>query len=109
MHFHVICPRPRAWASLCSVLGLALGCSSEAASQTQGMSVISTPTLSEVVVTGSRIPRPNLTADTPITTVSRENLQERGELTLDVMLNRLPQVVPSFSSASNNPSVNGAS
>jgi iron complex outermembrane recepter protein len=110
MHFHAICGRARVWASLCGTLGLVFSWSSGAAAQTdQAAAVVSTPTLSEVTVTGTRIARPNLTSDVPITTVSRQDIEERGELTLDVVLNRLPQVVPSYSSAANNPSANGAS
>jgi outer membrane receptor protein involved in Fe transport len=63
----------------------------------------------EVIVTGSRLPRPDLAADTPIATVGHEALEARGALTLDIVLNRLPQVTPSYSSAANNPSANGAS
>ena len=110
MHFHAFCGRARVLASLCGGLGLVFICSSAATAQTgQEATVVSTPTLSEVTVTGTRIVRADQTSDTPITTVSRQDIEERGELTLDVVLNRLPQVVPSFSSAANNPSANGAS
>lgn len=62
----------------------------------------------EVIVTGSRLPRQDLAADSPILTVDSEAVQRSGVLTTEVILNRLPQVTPSFSSASNNPSANGA-
>ena len=67
-----------------------------------------TPTVQEVVVTGSRLPKADLTADSPIVTVSQAQVQASGSLTLETLLNQLPQVVPSFSSAANNPSANGA-
>ena len=62
----------------------------------------------ELIVTGSRLPKADFTADSPIVTVEAEGLQASAALTLEAALNRLPQVVPSFSSGSNNPSVNGA-
>lgn len=111
MGFRAVGLRMQAGILLGGSLWLALACPSDAMAQAQGdgAAVVATRTVTEVVVTGTRIARANLTSDTPITTVPRETLQARGELTLDVVLNRLPQVVPSFSSAANNPSANGAS
>ena len=63
--------------------------------------------VSEIVVTGSRLPRVDLVADSPIRTVSSEQVASSGALTLESVLNRLPQVTPSYSSAANNPSRNG--
>lgn len=63
----------------------------------------------EVIVTGSRLPRRDLVADSPVVTVGGERLAEDATLTLETALNKLPQLTPGFSSASNNPSANGAS
>jgi len=57
----------------------------------------------EIVVTGSRLPRRDLTAPSPITTVDRDDILSSGQPTLEDTLNRLPQVQPSFGRASNNP------
>ena len=57
----------------------------------------------EIVVTGSRLPRRDLTAPSPITTIDRDDILSSGQPTLEGTLNRLPQVQPSFGRASNNP------
>ena len=57
----------------------------------------------EIVVTGSRLPRRNLTAPSPITTIDRDDILGSGQPTIEGTLNRLPQVQPSFGRASNNP------
>jgi outer membrane receptor protein involved in Fe transport len=57
----------------------------------------------EIVVTGSRLPRRDLTAPSPITTIDRDDILGSGQPTLEGTLNRLPQVQPSFGRASNNP------
>jgi iron complex outermembrane receptor protein len=61
----------------------------------------------EIVVTGSRIARQDLVANSPVTTVSDQELQLSGALSVESILNELPQVVPSFGSSSNNPGNNG--
>ncbi|MGZ3402118.1 MAG: TonB-dependent receptor domain-containing protein [Phenylobacterium sp.] len=65
--------------------------------------------MQEVIVTGTRLPNADQTADSPIVTLAQESLAARGSLTLETVLNRLPQVVPSYSSAANNPDAAGAS
>jgi outer membrane receptor protein involved in Fe transport len=57
----------------------------------------------EIIVTGSRLPRRDLTAPSPITTIDRDDILSSGQPTLEGTLNRLPQVQPSFGRASNNP------
>lgn len=64
---------------------------------------------SEIVVTGSRIVRPNLVANSPIAVVTGEQTVASGDITLDTFLNTLPQVNPSGTSTSNNPGNNGQS
>lgn len=57
-----------------------------------------------IVVTGSRIARPDLAAPSPVTVVSAEQIQLTGTQTLETLLNDLPQVVPGATTTSNNPS-----
>jgi iron complex outermembrane receptor protein len=48
--------------------------------------------VSEVVVTGSRIPQPNLTSASPVTVVGAEDIQTRGVTRTEDLVNQLPQV-----------------
>lgn len=57
----------------------------------------------EVVVTGSRIQRRDLTATSPLAVVNDEEFKLSGATNVEQVLNTLPQVVPGFTSASNNP------
>ncbi|QJE73290.1 TonB-dependent receptor [Aerophototrophica crusticola] len=60
--------------------------------------------LEEIVVTGSRIARQDFVANSPVSTVTSEQIQATGSLAVEQVLNTLPQVVPGFTAASNNPS-----
>jgi len=60
-----------------------------------------------IVVTGSRIARQDYTADSPIVTVGAEQVQKTGALSVEKLLNQLPQFMPSVTDTSNNPSNNG--
>ncbi|HYJ40287.1 MAG TPA: TonB-dependent receptor, partial [Steroidobacteraceae bacterium] len=62
----------------------------------------------EVVVTGSRIRVRDYEAISPVTTVSADAIQATGQLSVEEVLNRLPQVVPGLTANSNNPA-NGTS
>ena len=62
----------------------------------------------EVVVTGSRIRVRDYDAISPVTTVSADAIQATGQLSVEEVLNRLPQVVPGLTANSNNPA-NGTS
>lgn len=57
----------------------------------------------DIVVTGSRIVRKDYVANSPIATVSTEQIEARGDVNVEQILNQLPQVVPGFSANSNNP------
>jgi iron complex outermembrane recepter protein len=59
--------------------------------------------LEEVVVTGSRLVRSDLSAPSPTTVVSEEAVRLSGDTTVEAVLNELPQI-----SAGNNSSVNSA-
>ena len=56
----------------------------------------------EVVVTGSRIPQPNLTSASPLTVVNSQELKLQGTTNVETLLNDLPQVVASQSSQVSN-------
>lgn len=55
-----------------------------------------------ILVTGSRIARPNIEAPSPITVVDQEQVQLTGTTTLESLLNELPQVIPGNTRVSNN-------
>ncbi len=61
----------------------------------------------EIVVTGSRIARQDYRSTSPIVTVSAQDFQATGSVTIDSLINDLPQFTPSISSTSNNPSNGG--
>lgn len=52
------------------------------------------PALSEVVVTGSRIVRRDYNSDSPIVTMSSEQLTSTSEIGVEQSLNKMPQFVP---------------
>lgn len=53
----------------------------------------------QVVVTGSRINRPNMESNAPITSVTAAELLSRGNVSLGDLLNQLPQLRSTFSQA----------
>ncbi|NWG71947.1 MAG: TonB-dependent receptor [Parvularculaceae bacterium] len=57
----------------------------------------------EIVVTGSRIARQDLSAPSPVATVDAEQLVLTNTVNSEEYLDALPQVIPSFDSTSNNP------
>ena len=60
-----------------------------------------------IVVTGSRIVRNDYESNTPIVTVGAEALQQTGAVTVETLLNQMPQFVPSVTATSNNPGGTG--
>lgn len=54
------------------------------------------------VVTGSRIARPDLTSNSPISVVTGESLQDQGTVNVEEALNQLPQVTPGLNANVNN-------
>ena len=63
--------------------------------------------LEQVLVTGSRIARPDFDAASPIVSVARELFDRTGSSTVETALNTLPQFVPGLTSTSNNPGNGG--
>jgi outer membrane receptor protein involved in Fe transport len=61
----------------------------------------------EIVVTGSRIARPNLESNSPIAVVTGERLTANADVTLETFLNTLPQANPAGTTTSNNPGNSG--
>jgi iron complex outermembrane receptor protein len=57
----------------------------------------------DIVVTGSRIARPNLEANSPIAVVSGEDVVEQADITIEQYLNTLPQINAAGTTTSNNP------
>lgn len=61
------------------------------------------PAEEEIVVTGSRIPRPDLTSASPVVSFRAEEIAAHGAIQAEDFLNTLPQVSPDFSRTANNP------
>lgn len=56
----------------------------------------------QIVVTGSRIARPDQTSNSPISVVTGEALQDQGTVNVEEALNQLPQVTPGLNANVNN-------
>jgi iron complex outermembrane recepter protein len=85
-----------------TILGLALAAIADTTLAQETSASTSEPdALSEVVVTGSRIPQPNTGAISPIQTVSQEEFQIRGTVDVETLLNTLPSVSPGETQFSN--------
>ena len=61
----------------------------------------------EITVTGSRIARADYTASSPIVTVSNETFERQGAISVENVLNQLPQFTPSTTGANAFPSKGG--
>ncbi|VAW05989.1 TonB-dependent receptor [hydrothermal vent metagenome] len=60
-------------------------------------------TFEEVVVTGSRIKRKDLTSPSPVAIVNADEFKFSGTINVEQVLNALPQTVPGLTGNSNNP------
>lgn len=80
-----------------AVLGLLAGCAPLGAALAQ--SPAASERLDTVVVTGSRIVRPNLVSATPVVSVSAETMANLGIENFADMATQLPQFAPSFGSS----------
>src|SRR5262245_1079223 len=65
--------------------------------------------LEEVTVVGSRIIRKDYEATSPVVTLTEDVFKLSGEPQIETVLNTLPQLVPSITTTSNNPSNGGQS
>jgi len=71
--------------------------SSAKAAQTRTAAITGTPQSDnngDVIVTGTRIVRPNLASASPITSVTAQDIQAQAPLNVEEVLNRLPQIAP---------------
>lgn len=55
-----------------------------------------------IVVTGSRIARPDLNSNSPISVVTGDQIQDKGIVNVEQALNQLPQVTPGLNANVNN-------
>jgi iron complex outermembrane receptor protein len=63
--------------------------------------------LEEVIVTGSRIARPDFISASPIVSVTEAAFEQTASTSVETVMNRLPQFVPDMTSSSNNPANGG--
>ncbi|HEY5072427.1 MAG TPA: TonB-dependent receptor [Caulobacteraceae bacterium] len=80
------------------ISGVALAAASATgayAQSTSSSTAATTPasTVGELVVTGSRIPQPNLTSIAPVTSVGNQELKLEGTQRVEDLVNQLPQVI----------------
>ncbi|MDB5423675.1 MAG: TonB-dependent receptor [Phenylobacterium sp.] len=75
---------------ICGAVLLGLS-STEASAQAAASSEVS-----EIVVTGSRIPQANLTGVSPVTVVTSQELKAQGTTNVETLLNNLPQVFADY-------------
>lgn len=64
--------------------------------------------LKEVIITGTRITRPDMVSNSPITTVSAASLEQFNVTTLESELRKLPQFLPGSTEYWNNPATGAA-
>ena len=69
----------------------------------QETEIVDQQEIEEIVVTGSRIRRTDLTAPSPLSVISAEQIAETGTVTIDSILNEMPQVMPGWTNSSNFP------
>jgi len=84
---------------ICSAMALAMAAPAAAQDAAE---------VQEIVVTGSRIPQPNLTSTSPITVVGEEEVQLTGTTRVEDLVNQLPQAYAGQSSQVNNGSTGTA-
>ena len=61
----------------------------------------------DIVVTGSRIARKDYVANSPIVTVTQEDIKATGSTNIETLIQELPQFTPLGSASSNSPNVAG--
>jgi outer membrane receptor protein involved in Fe transport len=82
------------------ITGVALATASAVYAQTAPAG--DTSSVTEVVVTGSRIPTPNLTSSSPVAVVTSQEIRLEGTTNVETLLNNLPQVSADFGLTSDN-------
>jgi iron complex outermembrane receptor protein len=79
----------------------------QTAAAATGATNIANASLEEVVVTGTRIVKPDFAASAPTVSVNADFLFNSGAVSLDNKLNALPQLTPDVTTSSNNPANQG--
>lgn len=69
----------------------------------EGVEVAQAAPPTTIIVTGSRIARPDLNTTSPVTIVSNEEFELQQAVNVEEVINDLPQVIPYATGASNNP------
>ncbi len=82
---------------MCSVAGVAMLPVAAMAQDDSGAT-----TTPEIVVTGSRIPQPNLTSTSPVALINSQEFKDTGDTRVEDVLNSLPAVFASQGSALSN-------
>lgn len=90
-----------------SALAAASGVGAQARAQQAEPAQAEAEALATVTVTGTRIQRRDYEAPSPVVTVGSDLLDQSGTVQLETVLNQLPQLVPSLTTTSNNPSARG--
>jgi len=80
-----------ATASVVGVAALQVSTADTAQAQTQSQTA-SGESIEEIVVTGSRLVRRDLTAPSPVVTIGSEFIQDSGNVTMEDTLNQMPQL-----------------
>ena len=62
-----------------------------------------TDVVTEIIVTGSRIPRRDFSSPSPVSTIEKSGIESAPQPTIEEVLNQVPQVTPDFGRTSNNP------
>lgn len=87
-----------------ALAGFAFGTAQHAVAQTVESPISEEPgELEQIVVTGSRIARRDLTSPSPVSVIGEEEFELSGTNNTEELLNTLPQVLPGFTGRSNNP------
>jgi outer membrane receptor for ferrienterochelin and colicin len=63
--------------------------------------------IEQIIVTGSRIARPDFESASPIISITADAFARTGSTSVDAVVSRLPQFTPDFTSTSNNPGNGG--
>jgi iron complex outermembrane recepter protein len=74
----------------------------QAIAQTESSAAAESESENSIVVTGSRIARPDLESNSPISVVTGQSLQDQGTVNVEEALNQLPQVTPGLNANVNN-------
>lgn len=84
------------------VLGLSLISTGAFAQDNKSQADNEAATSEAIIVTGSRIPRVEIESVSPVTTVGAEQIELTGTVTVESLINDLPQVIPGNNRTSNN-------